>query len=67
MTSGRNDRVENCADYGFVCLQDAITTRYPNTTISGINQYHNSRITGSATMREWETSQNGCKVRCAQG
>ena len=20
MTSGRNDRVENCADYGFVCL-----------------------------------------------
>ena len=46
---------------------DAIATRYPNTAIPGINQYPNSRNTGSATMQEWKTTQNGCKVRCAQG
>ena len=46
---------------------DAIATRYPNTTIPGISQYPNSRNTCSATTQEWETTQNGCKVRCAQG
>ena len=32
-----------------------------NVPIPGIDQYHNSRITSSATMQEWETTQNGCK------
>ena len=46
---------------------DAIATRYPNTAIPGIDQYPNSRNTCSATMQAWKTTQNGCKVRCAQG
>ena len=37
-----------------------------NIPIPGIDQYHNSRITGSATIQEWGTTQNGCKcaVHC---
>ena len=46
---------------------DAIVAQYPNTTISGINQYPNSRNTRSATMQEWETTQNGCKCAVHNG
>ena len=38
-----------------------------NIAIPRIDQYHNSRITGSATMQEWETTQNGCKCAVHNG
>ena len=35
--------------------------------VPGITQYPSSRNTGSATMQEWETTQNGCKCTVHNG
>ena len=46
------------------CHRHSIS-QYHNTRNKSMNP--NSRNACSATMQEWETTQNGCKVRCAQG